>query len=260
MTPLVKDLLDFSDRVVVITGASRGLGAALASRFSQAGANVVINYRENRARANALVASIEERGGSAIAVAADLTERVQAEHLCETTVSEFGHIDTWVNNAGVYPLDSLIDMKDESWRDVIDCNLYGVHLGTQVAGRQMIEQGSGGSIVNVASIEGHTPGDAHAHYAAAKAAVLMHTRAAAKELGPHAIRVNSVSPGLVWRDGIEQQWPQGVERYRRSAALGCLGMPEEVADVCLFLASAAARWVTGADLIVDGGVMTGMAF
>ena len=106
MTPLVKGLLDFSARVVVITGASRGLGAALASRFSQAGAKVMINYRQNRAPAKALVASIEERGGGVIAVAADLTERVQVEHLCETTVSEFGHIDTWVTNAGVYPVDS----------------------------------------------------------------------------------------------------------------------------------------------------------
>ena len=204
MTPRVQDLLNFTDRVVVITGASKGVGAGIASRFSQAGANLVINYRRSRDQASALVAAIEERGGSAIAVAGDVTERAQVEGLCETTVSTFGHIDTWVNNAGVYPLHNLMEMKDDAWRDVIDANLYGVHLGTQIAGRQMIDQGSGGSIVNVASIEAHTPGDAHAHYAPAKAAVLMHTRSAAKELGPHGVRVNSVSPGLVWRDGIEQ--------------------------------------------------------
>ena len=120
----------------------------------------------------------------------------------------------------------------------------------------MIAQGEGGAIVNIASIEAYNPGDTHAHYASAKAAVLMHTRAAAKELGSFGIRVNSVSPGLLWRDGLKEQWPDGVERYRNAAALGRVGQADEVADVCLFLASAAARWVTGVDLIVDGGVMT----
>ena len=220
----------------------------------------MINYRESSDQALALVASIEEAGGTAMAVAADVSERDEVETLCKTPVSVFDHVDVWVNNAAVYPLDDLLGMQDESWRTVLDTGLYGVHLCTQIAGRQMVGQGSGGAIINIASIEAHRALNAHAHYAAAKAAVLMHTRSAARELGPHRIRVNSVSPGLLSRPGLEQQWPEGVERYRKAAALGCVGQPEDVADACLFLASPAARWVTGTDLIVDGGVMTNSVF
>lgn len=258
--PCVDDLMDFTDRVVVVTGAGMGLGAAIASRFSQAGAAVVINYRASRARAIALAASIEAEGGTAVAIAADVTQRDEVERLCANAVSTLGQVDVWINNAGIYPMNELLDMDDVDWRSVVDTNLGGVYLGTQVAGRQMVDQGSGGAIVNIASIEAHRPLQAHSHYACAKAAVLMHTRAAAKELGCHQIRVNSVSPGLLWRAGLEQQWPEGVERYCEAAALGCVGRPEDVADVCLFLASPAARWVTGTDLIVDGGVMTNSVF
>lgn len=257
--PPIDELMNFSRQVVVVTGASQGLGAAIARRFSQAGAKVVISYRASGVQARALVATIEQAGGNAIAVAADVKQRHEVERLCQCAVSAFGRIDVWVNNAAVYPMDALLSIPDEAWHTVVDTSLFGVHLCTQVAGQQMQEQG-GGAIINIASIEAYQPLDTHTHYAAAKAAVLMHTRCAAAELGAHGIRVNSVSPGLMSRPGLEQQWPEGVERYRKAAALGRIGSPEEVADVCLFLASAAARWVTGTDLTVDGGVLTRSAF
>jgi len=124
----------------------------------------------------------------------------------------------------------------------------------------MKEQGDGGAVVNVASIEAERPAPQHSHYNAAKAGVLMHTRAAAFELAPLGIRVNAVSPGLIWRAGLEQQWPDGVARWKEAAPLRRLGRAEDVADACLFLASPAARWITGVNLPVDGGVLVHPAF
>src|SRR5258706_66112 len=135
-------------------------------------------------------------------------------------------------------------------------------IGRGIAARKMIAKGKGASgvIVNITSIEAENPAPSHSHYNAAKGGALMFTRAAAAELGPHGIRVNAVAPGLMWSEDIEQNWPDGVARFRAAAPLGRLGMPEDVADACLFLASPAARWITGASLTVDGGVMAHQIF
>jgi NAD(P)-dependent dehydrogenase (short-subunit alcohol dehydrogenase family) len=124
----------------------------------------------------------------------------------------------------------------------------------------MIEAGHAGAIVNITSIEAVNPAPAHAHYSAAKAGLRMFTRSSAQELGQHGIRVNAVAPGLIHRPGIEQAWPEGVERYRKAAPLGRLGDVVDVADAVLFLASDAARWITGTELTVDGGVLTAQAY
>jgi NAD(P)-dependent dehydrogenase (short-subunit alcohol dehydrogenase family) len=147
-------------------------------------------------------------------------------------------------------------MSESEWDAVIDANLRSVFLCTQAAAKQMMAQGSGGAIVNIASIEGENPAPLHSHYDAAKGGVLMHTMAAANELGPHGIRVNAVSPGLIWREGLAEAWPDGVARYKKAVPLGRLGLADDIADACLFLASPAARWITGVNLRVDGGVMT----
>jgi NAD(P)-dependent dehydrogenase (short-subunit alcohol dehydrogenase family) len=151
-------------------------------------------------------------------------------------------------------------MAEEEWDLVINSNLRSTFLCTQAAAKQMIAQGSGGAIVNIASIEGENPAPMHSHYSAAKGGVLIYTVAAAQELGAHAIRVNAVVPGLIWREGIEQAWPEGVARWQKAAPLKRLGLPSDVADACLFLTSQAARWITGASLRVDGGVMTHQTF
>jgi NAD(P)-dependent dehydrogenase (short-subunit alcohol dehydrogenase family) len=151
-------------------------------------------------------------------------------------------------------------MSEAEWDEVVNSNLRSTFLCTQAVARQMMAQGDGGAIVNIASIEAENPAPMHSHYNAAKGGVVMHTAAAANELGPHGIRVNAVSPGLIWREGIEQAWPDGVERFLKAAPLGRLGRADDVADACLFLASPAARWITGANLRVDGGVMTKQIF
>lgn len=258
--PAPRDLLDFTGRVVVVTGAGRGLGAGIALRFAEAGAAVVVNYRASAAEAEETVARIAALGGRAVKVQADVSRSAGSDGLIEAAVGGFGQVDALVNNAGIYPLAPLLEMTEEAWDQVVEANLRGVHLCTQAAARRMIGQGSGGAIVNVASIEAHNPAPLHSHYSAAKAGVVMYTRSAARELGPHGVRVNSVSPGLIWREGLDEDWPDGVSRYTRAVPLGRLGRADDVADACLFLASPAARWITGADLLVDGGVMTNTVY
>ncbi|MFQ6024363.1 MAG: SDR family NAD(P)-dependent oxidoreductase [Acidiferrobacterales bacterium] len=258
--PPIQSLLDFRDNVVLVTGASGGIGAGIATRFAEAGAAVVVNYHQQQSKAEAVVDAIEMIGGKAIAVQADVTQRDDIERLVNRALETFDGLDVLINNAGVYPLASLLDMTEDAWNVVINANLLSVHLCTQMVAKKMIDGGKGGAIVNVASIEGETPAPMHSHYNAAKGGVLMHTRTAAHELGAHGIRVNAVSPGLIWRKEIEQDWPDGVRRYRKAAPLARLGQPDDVADACLFLASPAARWITGTNLRVDGGVMTNMPY
>jgi len=144
----------------------------------------------------------------------------------------------------------------EDAAEMLRVNVGGVIAMTREAAAVMAEHSSGGAIVNIGSIEGLQPAFDHSHYAASKAAVIMHTRAAALELGPCGVRVNCVSPGLIDVDGLAEAWPDGVARWHAAAPLGRLGQPADVADAVLFLASDAARWITGANLVVDGGVLT----
>ena len=195
-----------------------------------------------------------------MAVPADVTSAEGADSLVGAAVRGFGRLDVLVNNAGIYPLAGVLEMTGPQWDEVVATNLTSVFLCTRAAARQMVAQGGGGAIVNVTSIEARSALPSHSHYAATKAAADAHTRAAAQELGPHGIRVNAVAPGLIWREGIEQGWPDGVARWQEAAPLRRLGRPEDVADACLFLASPAARWITGASLTVDGGVTTRPVF
>ena len=258
--PPVRGLLDFSGKVALITGAGSGMGRGIAKRFAEAGAHVMAHYHSSADGAQAVVARIMDAGGQARSHPADLTRPEEVAGLIAATVDAFGRLDLLVNNAGVYPLHSLLEMTPEQWEAVLAANLRSVFLCTQAAARQMIAQGEGGAVVVITSIEAENPAPSHSHYNASKGGALMFTRAAASELGPHGIRVNAVAPGLMWTEGIEQGWPDGVARFRRAAPLGRLGMPEDVADACLFLCSPAARWITGASLTVDGGVMTHTVF
>jgi NAD(P)-dependent dehydrogenase (short-subunit alcohol dehydrogenase family) len=258
--PPPAQLLDFSGQTVLVTGAGSGLGRGIASRFAQAGANVVVNYHTSAAGAEALASEIRAAGGRALSVQADVTQKSEVEKLIIETATTFGRLDVLINNAGIYPVATLLEMSEAEWDAVVDANLKSVFLCTQAAARQIIAQGGGGAIVNIASIEAEDPAPAHSHYNAAKGGVVMHTRSAALELAPHQIRVNAVLPGLIWTEGIEQSWPDGVARWQKAAPLVRLGMPDDVADACLFLASPAARWITGVSLRVDGGVMAQTAF
>ena len=243
-------------RTALITGAGGGIGRGIALRFAQEGAAVALHCRTAVDAARALAADIRARDTGARAVVlpgADLTD----EDACRRLVAEAaewggGRLDALVNNAGVQPVRELPGMSAADWRTVVDTNLTSVFACTQAAAEVMREHG--GTITHIASVEARMPAPGHAHYSAAKAAVVMHARAAAQEYGPYSIRVNTVSPGLIDRDGLAQAWPDGVRRWREAVAVGRLGRPEDVGDACVFLASPLASWITGHDLVVDGGV------
>ncbi|HTV70901.1 MAG TPA: glucose 1-dehydrogenase [Rhizobiaceae bacterium] len=249
--PSVAKLLDLSGRTAIVTGASGGIGSGIARRFGEAGAHVICHYHGNKAAAEAVAAAITSAGGKATSVKADVSAAKDITSLIEAA----GGADILVNNAGIQPVKMFNDLSESDWTEMMAANVAGPFLLVRAFADALRKSGKGGAVVNIASIEGHNPAPGHGHYATSKAALLMFTKAAAMELGEHGIRVNSISPGLIHRGGIEQGWPEGVGRWKKAAALGRLGRPEDIADAALFLASDAARWITGTDLIVDGGVM-----
>ena len=170
-------------------------------------------------------------------------------------IAEFGRIDAVVNNAGIQPVAPLLDLGPDDVREMLRVNVAGVVALTSAAAKHMVARGDGGAIVNIASIEGLQPAAGHSHYAASKAAVIMHTRAAALELGPHRVRVNAVAPGLIDRAGLADAWPDGVNRWLAACPLESLGTADDVGNAVLFLLSNGARWITGATLVVDGGML-----
>jgi NAD(P)-dependent dehydrogenase (short-subunit alcohol dehydrogenase family) len=253
--PAVATLFDFNKKVVLITGAAGGIGQGIAMRFAEAGAQIVVHYHTSAVQAEALAQQIRTNGGQAIALQADITNAQDVANLIEQTVKQFGRLDVLINNAARQTLAGILEMEVAEWDAMITTNLRGVFLGTQAAARQMIAQGDGGAIINITSIGAEHPAPRHSHYNASKSGIQMHTRAAANELGRYGIRVNDVAPGLIWRDGLDHDWPEGVASWQQAVPLQRVGMPADVADACLFLASPAARWITGISLRVDGGVM-----
>ncbi|MGC0376354.1 SDR family NAD(P)-dependent oxidoreductase [Streptomyces sp. SAI-229] len=245
-----KGLLD--GQAALVTGAGGGIGRGIARRFAEEGAAVALHCRAATASARETADRIREAGGEAVVLQADLTD----EDACRRVVAEAadrlgGRLTALVNNAGVQPVRELAGMTAAEWRAVVDTNLTTVFACTQAAAELMRD--AGGTITHIASVEARVPAPGHAHYTASKAAVVMHARAAAQEYGPWGVRVNTVSPGLIDREGLADAWPEGVRRWRQASAVGRLGRPEDVGDACVFLASRLASWVTGHDLVVDGG-------
>ena len=250
MTPRVSELLDLSNQAILVTGASGNIGAGIARRLFDAGANLALHCTSNRAALEKLAVTL----GSRVVIVQGDVER-DAERLCAETVGAFSRLTGLVNNAGIQSVKSLLEQTAEDRSEMLRVNTLGVMALTAAAAQTMISSG-GGAIVNIASIEGLQPALGHSHYTTSKAAVLMHTRSAAFELGRHGIRVNAVAPGLIDVAGLATAWPEGVQRWQAACPLGRLGQPDDVADAVLFLLSSASRWMTGATLTVDGGVLT----
>jgi len=273
MTQRNTDLPDLSGQRVLVTGASGGIGGGIARRFAAAGARVAVHYRGTTAAstdaASALVEDLRQRGGEAVAVRADLSAQGSAALLVAEAARALGGLDGLVNNAGIQPLAPLAETSREEWDEVLGTNLGAVFELSREAAAVMAGPGplsepveAGGSdsrrnrwITHIASIEASRPAPAHAHYAVAKAGLVMHARAAALELGPAGIRVNTVSPGLVDRPGLAEAWPEGVASWIAHAPLGRLATAEDIGDACVLLASPAASFITGQDLAVDGGML-----
>ncbi|HET6289667.1 MAG TPA: SDR family NAD(P)-dependent oxidoreductase, partial [Amycolatopsis sp.] len=218
-------MLDLTGTTTLVTGAGGGIGRGIARRFAEAGSAVAVHYHRDEASALAVVERIQKAGGTAKAFGADLTDDGECRRLVAAAAALTGRLDTLVNNAGVQPVEPLPGMSAESWRAVLDANLTSAFSCTQAAAELM----NGGSVVHIASIEAAQPAPGHAHYSSAKAALVMHARAAALEYGSRGIRVNAVSPGLIDRPGLGAAWPEGVRRWHQAAPLGRLGTPDDVA-------------------------------
>ncbi|MFJ5778605.1 SDR family NAD(P)-dependent oxidoreductase [Streptomyces sp. NPDC093094] len=241
-------------RTALVTGAGGGIGRGIALRFAEEGAAVALHCRTSLRQARETAALVRESGGRAAVLTAELTDESACSRLVREAAEWGGRLDALVNNAAVQPVQALPGMPARAWREVVDTNLTAVFACTQEAARIMRDQDGGGSVTHIASIEAHRPAPGHAHYGASKAAVVAHARAAALEYGGSGIRVNTVSPGLVDREGLADDWPDGVARWRQAAPLRRLGRPQDIGDACVFLASPLASWITGQDLTVDGGV------
>ncbi len=252
--PKVEDLLNLSGKWALVTGASGNIGGGIALRLAAAGAKIVAHCFGNREGADRLAQRITEADGTCVVVQADLCSPGEVDELFSNLKQQRCLPEIVVNNAARQPVQTFAGMTFEDWDEMFAANLDTVFLVTQKAAQAMRNEKERGAIVNIASIEGSDPAVAHGHYAATKAGLLMLTRACALEFGEHGIRVNSVSPGLIWRDGLESDWPEGVERWRSRAPLSRIGTAEDVADATLFLVSPAARWISGANLVVDGGM------
>jgi 3-oxoacyl-[acyl-carrier protein] reductase len=241
-------------KVAVVTGASKGIGAAIAKQFAAEGAAVVVNYASSKQGADRVVDEIAKRGGKAIAVHADVAKKAEIERLFAETRKAFGKLDILVNNAGIYEFAPLEEITEEHFHKHFDINVLGLLLTSQAALKHFGPEG--GSIINISSGASTSAPPGASVYSATKAAVDTITKSLAKELGPRKIRVNAINPGMVETEGvraagfIESDFQKSFESQ---SALGRIGQPDDIAPAAVFLASSDAGWITGETLLIAGG-------
>jgi 3-oxoacyl-[acyl-carrier protein] reductase len=241
-------------KVALVTGASRGIGRAIALELARQGAKIAVNYAGSEAKANEVVEEIKNMGGEAFAIQADVSDAQAVDRMVKTVLERFGRIDILVNNAGITRDNLLMRMKEEEWDDVININLKGVFNCTKAVTRPMMKQRYG-RIVNIASIVGVMGNPGQANYVAAKAGVIGLTKTAARELASRNITVNAVAPGFITTDMTERLNEEIKTEMLKQIPLARFGEPEDVAKVVAFLASDAASYMTGQTLHVDGGMV-----
>ncbi|MBS1830933.1 MAG: glucose 1-dehydrogenase [Acidobacteria bacterium] len=241
-------------KVAVVTGASKGIGAAIAKQLASDGAKVVVNYSTSREGADKVVSEIKGQGGEAIAVQGSVAKESDIKDLFAATKKSFGKVDILVNNAGVYAFSPLQDVTIEEYKRQYDTNVLGLLLTTKAA--LDLFPAEGGSVINISSVASTLAPAASSVYSSTKGAVDTITKALAKELGQRKIRVNSINPGLVVTEGTHSAGIVGSEFEQQAVAttpLGRAGRPEDIAPPVAFLASDDARWITGETIFVSGG-------
>ena len=241
-------------KVALVTGASRGIGRAIALRLASEGARVAINYAGSTAKAEAVKAEIEQNGGEAILVQADVSDSASVDAMVAKVVEAFGQIDILVNNAGITRDGLMMRMKDEDFDAVINTNLKGVFYCTKVVSKLMMKKRSG-RIINMASVVGLMGNAGQTNYAAAKAGVIGFSKSAARELAARGITVNMVAPGFIATDMTAAMTDKAKEMTLTGIPLKRMGEPEDVANAVLFLASDNASYITGQIINVDGGMV-----
>ena len=248
-------MFELTDKRIVVTGASQGIGAAAAVAFAKAGANVAFDYRSATAEAEKTAAAVRAEGREVLVLQGDTGDPAHVDELAARTVEAWGGIDVWVNNAARLVVKPFLEMTDDDWHGLLASNLHGYYYGCRAAARQMIKQG-GGRIVNVSSVVEIQPIAELSAYVTAKGGVLGLTKVLAVELGPHNITVNALAPGATDTPLNQEAYtPQVRQTYNERIPLGHIAAPEEIADALLFLASDASRYVSGVQLAVDGGIV-----
>jgi 3-oxoacyl-[acyl-carrier protein] reductase len=243
-----------SGKVAVVTGASKGIGASIATRLAADGASVVVNYSSSKSGADKIVGEITAQGGKAIAVQADVAKKADIDRLFAETKKAFGQLDILVNNAGVYEFLPVEQITEEHFHKHFNVNVLGLVLTTQEAVKHF--GAVGGSIINLSSVASTAAPAGASIYSATKGAVDALTKSLAKELGPRKIRVNAINPGMVETEGVHAAGFVGSDFHKQAEAqtpLGRIGQPQDIASVAAFLASSDSGWITGETLLVAGG-------
>ncbi|MBQ3416352.1 MAG: SDR family oxidoreductase [Ruminococcus sp.] len=239
-------------KTVLITGASRGIGAACADRFAKEGYNVVINYHSSRTAESLAKHLTDEYGVKTLCAQADIGKRAECEEMIEKAIKEFGFIDVLVNNAGISLSGLFTVTKEDEWERVISTNLSSVYYSTKAVLPHMIREHKG-AIVNIASMWGEVGASCEVAYSASKAGVIGLTKALAKEVAPSGIRVNAVSPGVILTDMMKEYDEETLNELKDETPLSRLGTPRDIADAVFFLSGDQAEFITGQILSVNGG-------
>jgi glucose 1-dehydrogenase len=248
--------VQLKDKVAIVTGASSGIGSAIALAFAGEGAAVAVGYRSHPEGAEEVVGEIKDSGGKAIAVQGDVSKAEDVRGMVEKAVSAFGRLDVMVNNAGYERKMPFLETPLEVWEEVISVNLTGPWLGCQEAARRMVEGGRGGRIINVSSVHEDLPMPTNSPYCASKGGLRMLMRTIAVELAPHGITVNNIAPGAVETpmDANVEADPQAMRALLSEIPVGRMAKPEEIAALAVYLASDSAAYVTGSTFVIDGGM------
>lgn len=243
-----------ANKSALVTGASRGIGRAIALKLAEKGAKVAVNFAGNEERANEVVQTIVDNGGEAIAIQANVSQFEDVQSMVKTVISTFGSLDILVNNAGITKDNLIMRLKEDEWDEVLNVNLKGVFHCTKAVTRQMMRQRQG-RIINISSIVGVSGNPGQANYVAAKAGVIGLTKTTAKELASRNITVNAIAPGFIETDMTDELDDAIKEEMLKQIPLASFGQPEDVANVVAFVASDESAYMTGQTLHIDGGMV-----